>query len=130
MERRERERERKQRARKVRKREEKGERKERKTEGKTKGGRKKRESKGEDSIEVTLYRFSKRYPLARLSFSFHFKFFRFLSSTFLPSFPSSVVFLSLPARTEIGAAPFGVRFHVYTRDGSDWPGLKPSQITP
>jgi len=24
----------------------------------------------------------------------------------------------------------GIRFHVYTLDGSDWPGLKPSQITP
>jgi len=24
----------------------------------------------------------------------------------------------------------GIRFHVYTQDGSDWPGLKPSQITP
>lgn len=23
-----------------------------------------------------------------------------------------------------------IRFHVYTQDGSDWPGLKPSQITP
>lgn len=52
------------------------------------------------------------------------------------SLSSSVVSLPLPfcllRHEEHPYTPRGrgIRFHVYTQDGSDWPGLKPSQITP
>jgi len=57
-----------------------------------------------------------------------------LRGSFLPlllplSLPLSFCLPSARRAQVHAARSGGIRFHVYTQNGSDWPGLKPSQIT-
>lgn len=77
---------------------------------------------------LTLYRFSKRFfPPSVFSVTF----FSALRLPFLISvYLFRCLFVSFGTKNMVHAAIGRIRFHVYTQDGSDWPGLKPSQITP
>lgn len=105
--------------------------------GGDKEGQKGKGNKGRTSIGGNPVSFFKEvnltyYPLSFASF-LNLDFASISSTSVFPSSPCLLLLslsLSLSPYIEDRTAPLGIRFHVYAGDRSDWPGLKPSQITP
>lgn len=101
-------------------------------EGERSRGKKERRKAREALLSVVvLYHFSKSFYLVLFPPP-SFLFLLFVTSSFPPFHHLSLPlpFCLLRHEEHRICRGRGIRFHVYTQDGSDWPGLKPSQITP
>lgn len=96
-------------------------------------GEKKERRKAREALlsVVVLYHFSKSFYLVLFPPP-SLLFLLFVTSSFPPYHHLSLPlpFCLLRHEEHRICRGRGIRFHVYTQDGSDWPGLKPSQITP